>query len=135
MTRPANHRIGVSTVVQMRVWMNRTREFEMIYEWRVYHIAEDKMPNILARFRDVTMGLFDRHGMSVIGFWTQAGEDANDLLYLMAFDSVEDRASKWREFAADPDWVAARAESEKDGQLVTGLESTLMEATDFSPLQ
>ena len=106
----------------------------MIYEWRVYHIAEDKMPNILARFRDVTMGLFDRHGMSVIGFWTQA-EDANDLLYLMAFDSVEDRASKWREFAADPDWVAARAESEKDGQLVTGLESTLMEATDFSPLQ
>jgi hypothetical protein len=107
----------------------------MIYEWRVYHIAEDKMPTILARFRDVTMGLFDRHGMSVIGFWTQAGEEVNDLLYLMAFDSAEDRASKWREFAADPDWVAARAESEKDGQLVTGLESTLMEATDFSPLQ
>ncbi len=135
MTRPANHRIGVSTVVQMCVWMNRTREFEMIYEWRVYHIAPDKMPNILARFRDVTMGLFDRHAMRVIGFWTHADEDVNDLLYLMVFDSLEDRATKWREFAADPDWVAARAESEKDGQLVTGLESTLMEATDFSALQ
>ena len=107
----------------------------MIYEWRVYHIAEDEMPNILSRFRDVTMGLFDRHGMRVVGFWTDAGEGNNDLLYLMAFDSVEDRANKWREFAADPDWVAARAESEKAGQLVTGLESTLMEATDFSPLQ
>ncbi len=39
----------------------------MIYEWRVYHIAEDKMPNILARFRDVTMGLFDRHEIFEIG--------------------------------------------------------------------
>ena len=81
------------------------------------------------------MGLFDRHGMRVIGFWTDAREGSNDLLYLMAFDSAEQRASKWREFAADPDWVAARTESEKDGQLVTGVESTLMDATDFSPLQ
>lgn len=107
----------------------------MIYEWRVYHIAPGKMPNILARFRHVTMGLFDRHGMRVVGFWTDADEDTYDLLYLMAFDSVDERARKWREFAADPDWVEARAESEKDGQLVKGVESTLLEPTDFSPLE
>ena len=34
-----------------------------VFELRTYTTAEGKLPNLEARFRDHTMGIFERHGM------------------------------------------------------------------------
>lgn len=107
----------------------------MIYEWRVYHIMPGEMPNILARFRDVTMDLFAKHGMRVVGFWTTGIGDSSELVYLMAFDSLADRDTKWAAFQSDPDWLKARAKSEEGGPLVARVVNSILRPTDFSPLQ
>src|SRR4029077_14620208 len=39
----------------------------------------------------------------------------------------------FKEFAADPDWKKAAAESEKDGKLVAKVESAFLTVTDYSP--
>ena len=48
-----------------------TRRIAMVYELRTYRIPEGKMPNILSRFENITFGLFERHGIEVVGFWTR----------------------------------------------------------------
>ena len=41
----------------------------MIYELRIYTAAQGRMPDLLARFRDHTMTIFERHGMKNVGYW------------------------------------------------------------------
>ena len=80
----------------------------MIHELRTYEAAPGKLPALNARFRDHTLGLFERHGMEVIGFWTYAhGGWSDRLVYLMRFDDMADRDAKWAAFGADPDWQRA----------------------------
>src|SRR5438105_15153947 len=91
------------------------------FEMRKYTAAEGKLEALHARFRDHTNALFLKHGMTVIGYWTPTeGERAkNTLVYILAYPDREAREKMWKEFQADPDWVKARTESEKDGKLVT----------------
>ncbi len=108
----------------------------MIYELRTYEAAPGKMQALSARFRDHTMGLFERHGMQVVGFWTYAhGGWTNQLVYMMAFDDMADRDAKWAAFGADEDWQRARAASEGDGPLTSRIRSDILRPTDYSPAQ
>ena len=107
-----------------------------VYELRTYHAHEGKLEALLARFRDHTTALFHRHGLEVIGYWVPVEGDqpsTDTLVYLLAFESREQAKAAWAAFIADPDWKAARADSERDGPLVAGLESVYMTPTDFSP--
>jgi len=108
----------------------------MIYELRTYEAASGKMAALQARFRDHTVGLFNRHGMQIIGFWTyDHGGWSNVLVYLLAFENMGDREAKFAAFRDDPDWQQAREESERDGPLTTRIRSELLSPTDYSPLQ
>ena len=109
----------------------------MIYELRTYWAAEGKHDAVIERFRSLTMGIFDRLGMQVVGFWTPKSitEETGDLVYLMAFDSVDAMEKAWEVFRADPEWVAGFAASRKHGHLVTKVDSTVLKPTDFSPMQ
>ena len=108
----------------------------VIYELRTYEAAPGKMRALGARFRDHTMGLFERHEMQVVGFWTYAhGGWSDRTVYMMAFDDMADRDAKWAAFAADEEWQRARAESEHDGPLTSRIRSDILRATDYSPLQ
>ena len=107
----------------------------MIYEYRVYHIAPGKMPDINARFTNHTMNLFEKHGIRVVGFWQTAIGDSDELTYLCQFDDLAHRTRAWEAFAADPDWSMARAESEKDGPLVAKVTNTILTPTPYSPLK
>ena len=108
----------------------------MIYELRTYEAAPGKLAALHARFRDHTRGLFERHGMEVVGFWTYAhGGWSDQLVYLMRFDDMADRDAKFAAFSADPDWQRARDESLRDGPLTTRVRSDLLHATDYSPMQ
>lgn len=103
------------------------------YEMRVYFSPPGKLDDLHARFRNHTVALFTKHGMTNIGYWTPVENTDNKLIYVLAYPSREAREASWKAFQADPDWQAAKAESEKNGTLVAKVESTFLSATDFSP--
>lgn len=107
------------------------------FELRTYHAAEGKLEALHARFRDHTNGLFQKHGMTIIAFWTPADEPAskNTLIYVLAYPDREAREKAWKAFQSDPDWVQAKAASEKDGTLVVKVDSVFMNPTDYSPVK
>jgi len=109
----------------------------MIYELRTYIIVPGRMADIEKRFREVTLPLFQRHGMKVVGFWRTAeeGKPVDELVYLLAFPSLEARHRAWEAFRNDPDWLQAREESERNGALVARVGSKVLLPTAYSPLQ
>ena len=103
------------------------------YEMRVYFAAEGKLDGLHARFRDHTTKLFEKHGMTNIGYWTPVENPDRKLYYILAYPSRDAREASWKAFVADPDWNAAKAASETNGGLVTKVESTFLHTTSFSP--
>ena len=105
----------------------------MIYELRIYHVAANKMPALLNRFETTTLGLFKKHGIRQAGFWTTiVGESNQNLFYMLAWESLAEREKKWTAFMTDPEWLAKRAETEKDGAIVLTYSNQLLQPTTFS---
>ena len=103
----------------------------MTYELRTYTATPGKLDALVDRFRQHTVGLFAEHGMVSVGYWTTADDSAR-LIYLL--QHAGDPTVNWAEFRADPRWVRAKAASEADGPLTTGITSVFLEATDFSAI-
>ncbi len=108
-----------------------------IYELRTYTAADGKLDNVVARFRDNTVRIFNRHHMKSVGYWLPTEEPlgGKTLIYILEHSNREDARKNWAEFSADPEWVKVKAESEKDGKIVTKAESVFMSSTDFSPIK
>jgi hypothetical protein len=108
-----------------------------VFELRTYTAAPGKIDDLHARFREHTLKLFERHHMTVVGFWRTADEQqANrQLVYLLAFPSQAAAAESWREFQADPEWKTVKEASEKNGPLVEKIDSVYLKPTDYSPLK
>jgi len=106
-----------------------------VYELRVYHAAADKLPDLLARFRDHTIKIFDRHGLKSVAYWTPVDEPdkSNTLIYILRHPSREAAAANWKSFQDDPEWKSVKDKSEANGKLVDKVDSTYMAMTDFSP--
>ena len=106
-----------------------------VYELRVYHAAAGKLPELLARFRDHTVKLFDRHGMKSVAYWTPLDEPdkSNTLIYILHHPSREAAAANWKSFQDDPEWKSVKEKSEANGKLTDKVNSTYMALTDFSP--
>lgn len=113
------------------------KEDGRVFELRIYHAAPGKMEALETRFRDHTLKLFKKHGMTVVGFWrpTDPKESDKKLIYILEFPSREAAEKSWKGFRDDAEWKTVRAASEKDGTLVTKVESTFMKATDYSPIK
>ena len=108
-----------------------------VFEMRTYYAAPGKMEALHKRFRDHTNKLFQKHGMTLIGFWspTDPKEAEQKMVYILAYPSREAADKAWKAFRDDPDWKAAREASEKDGKLVEKVESVFLKATDYSPIK
>lgn len=106
-----------------------------VYELRVYHAAAGKLPELLARFREHTVKLFDRHGMKSVAYWTPVDEPekSSTLIYILYHPSREAAAANWKSFGDDPEWKSVHDKSEANGKLVDKVDSTFMALTDFSP--
>jgi hypothetical protein len=105
----------------------------MIHELRVYRCVPGRLPALLARFQNHTLRIWEKHGIRQAGFWTTiVGENNQDLTYLLAWESMAERETKWAAFLADPEWLAARADSEKDGAIVQIVSNQLLAPTAFS---
>jgi NIPSNAP len=108
---------------------------ETVYELRIYHLNEGKQPGILERFRTKETKIFERLGMLGVGYWVPTDEPlaGRTLIYMLRHKSRAAATESWAKFSKDPEWVAVKAESEKDGAFVKLHESTFMKLTDFSP--
>ena len=113
-----------------------------VFELRTYTTTPGNLPLLHARFRDHTLALFTKHGMTNLWYWQLTPEQkdaANTLVYLLAHASVEAAKASFDAFRADPDWIAARkASEEKGGGSLTvpdGVKSVFLKATDYSPLK
>ena len=109
---------------------------DTVYELRTYSSLPGKLDALLARFRDHTCKLFEKHGMVNVGYWVplDAKDGAGDkLVYLLQHKSREAADASWKAFQADPTWVAARTASEAAGKIVAKVERVFLTAADFSP--
>ena len=108
----------------------------MIHELRVYYCVPGRLPNLLKRFDTITLKLWDKHKIKQAGFWTVlVGESNQALYYLVEWESMADREKKWNAFAADPEWLTKRAETEKDGQIVANVANQFLAPTAFSSVK
>jgi len=105
-----------------------------VFELRTYTAVDGKLDALLARFRDHTLPIFEKHGITNIAYWV-ATDKPNTLIYVIAHESREAAKKSWAAFSEDPAWQKARAESEAAGRLMTGAESVFMTSADFSPMK
>ncbi|MCY7349337.1 MAG: NIPSNAP family protein [Cytophagaceae bacterium] len=103
------------------------------YEMRAYYTHPGKFPDILARFRNNTMRIFEKHGMTNVGYFVPQSKPDSVLIYFLSYPNREARDTSWKAFINDPEWKAVAAKSEENGKIVSKVVSTFLTATDFSP--
>jgi hypothetical protein len=106
-----------------------------VYELRTYTATPGNGAKVLARFRDHTTKLFEKHGMVNVGYWVPADEKdgaGSKLIYMLEHQSREAAKASWKSFSADPEWQAVRKTTEASGKIVEKAESIYLAATEFS---
>jgi hypothetical protein len=108
-----------------------------VFELRTYTAPEGKLGELQTRFRNHTTRIFQKHGMTNIGYWVpqDAPLSQNTLIYVISHPSREAAKKNWAAFQADPEWQKVAADSQVNGRIVSGVVSVFMDATDFSPLK
>lgn len=104
-----------------------------MYELRVYYCHPGKLDDLVKRFTDHTAALFEKHGMTNVGYWLPVENTENALYYVLSYPDRASRDQSWKAFMSDPVWQAASKKSEENGKIVQRVTSTFMTATDFSP--
>lgn len=108
----------------------------MIYELRVYQPVAGQMAKLQARFGDQLLPIWEKHGIRPIGFWvTLIGESSNELTYILKWESLADRETRWAAFQNDPAWHRVRDDSERDGPIVARISNQMLAPTTFSALK
>ena len=108
----------------------------MIYELRIYECVPGRLPDLNNRFANITLKLWEKHGIKQAGFWTTIiGESNQTLYYMLAWESLAEREKKWNAFQADPEWQKARADSEKDGPILAKVNNMMLAPTAFSAMK
>ena len=107
----------------------------MIYEYRDYRAEPGRLADVEARFRNHTIGLFEKHGFNNVGYWKPSTDPNDRLVYIVSFNSLEHREKAWSDFRADPEWKKVVTDSETNGPIVAEVISTILNPTDYSPLQ
>jgi hypothetical protein len=124
-------------------WMGRTTTAsaatskDRVFEIRTYTAEPGRLEALHSRFRDHTLDIFKKHGMTSIGYFAPTDEplSKNTLIYILSFPSRDAAKKSWAEFAADPEWQKVAKESQVDGKMLTKVESVFAEATDYSPMK
>ena len=105
----------------------------MIHELRIYHCAPGRLPALNNRFETITLGFWKKYGIRPVGFWTTLiGESNHTLTYMLEWESLAERETKWNAFATDPEWLAKRAETEAEKIIVERIENCILTPTTYS---
>jgi hypothetical protein len=110
---------------------------EKVFELRTYTATPGNLDKLLTRFRDHTMRIFEKHGMTSVAYWvpTDEAESSNTLIYILAHESQEAANRSWQAFSQDPEWQKVNEESNANGPILKSVVRKYMSATDFSPMQ
>lgn len=110
---------------------------QRVFELRTYTAPPGKLENLHARFRNHTLRIFARHGMTNIGYWRPQDDPLKQdtLIYLLGHSSREAAAASWKAFQSDPEWQKVSADSQVDGRIVSGVQSVFLDAADYSPMK
>jgi hypothetical protein len=113
------------------------RPSNRVFELRTYTTLPGRLDALHARFAQHTIGLFEQHGMTNIGYFSPQDVPMaeNTLIYILAHNSREAAATSWDAFVADPEWQRVFEESQRDGRIVEKLQSIFLDATDYSQLK
>ena len=116
---------------------NAEAQGRKVFELRTYTSPEGRLDDLLARSRDDTMRIFEKHGMENVGYFvpTDAPASANTLVYILAHDSRDAATKSWEAFRADPEWKAVTERTQANGPIVSNVVSVFLETTDFSPMR
>lgn len=108
-----------------------------VFELRTYTTHPGRLDALHSRFSDHTMRLFEKHGMTNIGYFSPQDKPLaeNTLVYIIAHDSRDAAKANWAAFIADPEWTQVAEESQRDGQIIENIVSVFLDPTDFSPLK
>lgn len=105
-----------------------------VFEMRTYHTHEGRLDALLARFRDHTTRLFEKHGMTNVGYWVPK-DKPNTLIYILSYKDQASAKAAWDAFRKDPDWAKVRDASEASGKIVEKVDSVFMDPADFSKIK
>jgi hypothetical protein len=105
-----------------------------VYELRTYTTLDGKLDALVARFRDHTVRIFNKHQMESVGYWIPQ-DKKNTLIYILKHPSKQLADKHWTDFQNDPEWKKVATESEANGKIVDKVERVWMDPTDFSKLK
>lgn len=128
---------GISPIQAQEAKPVNASKTERVFEMRTYYAEPGRMDALHARFRDHTCKLFEKHGITIIGFWkpTDKTKAEDMMVYILAYPNKEAADASWKGFRADPAWLTARDASEKSGKIVKKVESVYLNPTDYSPIK
>ena len=108
---------------------------DRVFELRTYTANPGHLAELSARFGNHTVELFERHGMTNIGYFVpqESPLSENTLIYLLAHDNREAAQTSWDAFRSDPDWQAVRASSSEG--MVDNIVSVFLNPTDYSKMR
>ena len=108
----------------------------MIYEMRIYHCVPGRLPDLNKRFETATLKIWERHGIRPVGFWTVlVGSSNQDLYYMLEWKDMAERERVWNAFQSDSEWLAKRAETEKNGPIIASFSNSFLAPTAYSKLK
>src|SRR5262245_35608844 len=93
-----------------------------VYELRIYQSPPGKLAALNARFRDHTLKLFEKHGMTNVGYWVPVDPKDQRLIYILAHPSRKAAEANWKQFLADPEWQKVKKTTEAKGPIVSKVE-------------
>ena len=107
-----------------------------LFELREYQAMPGKLTNIVDRFGGFTCEAFKKQGFRQVGYWVnRVGGNDHQLVYMLAWESLNERVSKFDTFAKDPDRARVFGESEKNGPILEQVTTTILRPAAFSPMK
>ena len=123
----------INTLMRLTPYSPEPKITTKVQELRIYEAMPGKLQALHDRFANHTMGLFEKHGMENVAYWTDEVGVSNRLVYILGHRDLGSREKSFAAFQADPVWNKARAESEVGGPLVRKSHSTILRPTSYSP--
>ena len=84
---------------------------QRFFELRKYEsYSDDAAIRKIAMFNKEEFPVFDRSGLHTVFFGqTISGDNMPNLIYMLCFDSLDERDANWKKFIDDPDWKRVSA--------------------------
>jgi hypothetical protein len=110
---------------------------DRFFELRTYYCYPGRFPNIVKRFHDHTVKLFEKHGIENIAYFSSDAKDGKEpfLVYMIANKNEAEHKKEWDEFRTDPEWIKVKEDSENDGKIVEKVESVFLKPLPFSKIK